>query len=156
MGDFRDAWWQQTYQVKSIVIGNVRTLRPTLTMEIYLVSLLPSSVSKSPIGLYTSFSSWSSGSSNKFSGTWVPLTSAIVSMTFFASLYLFFEMSHRGDSGRNLWKGIALLKTPDTIGDCQRPVFPLGVSQHAHKITKLWKFELNWSSKLRDNNERNK
>ena len=25
-----------------------------------------------------------------------------------------------------------------------------------HKITNLWKFELNWSSKLRDNNERKK
>ena len=32
-------------------------------------------------------------------------------------------------------------------GDCQRPVFSLGVSQHMHKITNLWKFELNWSSK---------
>ena len=27
MGDFWDAWWQQTYQVKSIVFGNVRMLR---------------------------------------------------------------------------------------------------------------------------------
>ena len=48
------------------------------------------------------------------------------------------------------------LKTLDTIGNCQRPVFSLGVSQHMHKITKLWKFELNWSLKLRDNNERKK
>ena len=46
--------------------------------------------------------------------------------------------------------------TMDTIGNCQRPVFPLGVSQHMHKITKLWKFELDWSSELRDNNERKK
>ena len=46
------------------------------------------------------------------------------------------------------------LKTLDNIGNCQRPVFLLGVSQHMHKITNLWKFELNWSSKLRDNNER--
>ena len=45
---------------------------------------------------------------------------------------------------------------PDTIGNCQRPVFSLSVSQHMHKITILWKFELNWSSKLRDNNERKK
>ena len=41
------------------------------------------------------------------------------------------------------------LKTLDTV-------FSLGVSQHIHKITNLRKFELNWSSKLRDNNERRK
>ena len=41
----------------------------------------------------------------------------------------------------------------DTIGNCQRLV---GVSQHVHKITSLWKFELNRSSKLRDNNEKEK
>ena len=36
---------------------------------------------------------------------------------------------------------IQWLKTLDTIGNCQRPVFPLGVSQHyMHKITNLWKF----------------
>ena len=29
------------------------------------------------------------------------------------------------------------LKTMDTIGNCQRPVFTLGVSQHMHKITNL-------------------
>ena len=28
------------------------------------------------------------------------------------------------------------LKPVDTIGNCQRPVFSLGVSQHMHKITK--------------------
>ena len=44
----------------------------------------------------------------------------------------------------------------DTIGNCQRLVFTVGVSQHMHKITNLWKFELNRSSKLRDNNERKK
>ena len=50
------------------------------------------------------------------------------------------------------------LKTLDTIGNCQRPVFSLGVSQHTcmHKITNLRKCELNWSSKLRDNKERTK
>ena len=47
-----------------------------------------------------------------------------------------------------------LLKTLDTFGHCQRPVFSLGVSQHMRKITNLWNFELNRSSKLRDNNER--
>ena len=46
-----------------------------------------------------------------------------------------------------------ILKTLDSIGNCRRPVFPLGVSQHMYKITILCKFELNWSSKLRDNNE---
>ena len=50
------------------------------------------------------------------------------------------------------------LKTLDTIGNCQRPVFSLGVSQHTcmHKITNLWKFELDWSSELQDNYERKK
>ena len=45
MGDFWDAWWQQTYQVKSIVVGHVRTLR---TMEVYLVSM-QLYVPKSPV-----------------------------------------------------------------------------------------------------------
>ena len=49
MGGFWDALWQQTYQVKSLVLGNVSMLRTTQTMEIYLVSLLPPSVPKSPI-----------------------------------------------------------------------------------------------------------
>ena len=40
-----DLW----HQVKSIVLGNVRMLRTTLTMEIYLVGLLPPRVPKSPI-----------------------------------------------------------------------------------------------------------
>ena len=44
----------------------------------------------------------------------------------------------------------------DTIGNCQRPVFSLGVSQHMDKITNLRKFELDWSSELRDNYERTK
>ena len=44
----------------------------------------------------------------------------------------------------------------DTISNCQRLAFTHGVSQHMHKITNLWKFELNRSSKLRDNNERKK
>ena len=48
------------------------------------------------------------------------------------------------------------LKIMDTIGNCQRPVFSLGVSQHMDKITNLWKFELDWSSELRDNYERKK
>ena len=51
------------------------------------------------------------------------------------------------------WNCIATLKTVDTIGNCQRLVFTLGVSQHMHKITNLWTFRLNRSSQLRDNNE---
>ena len=46
------------------------------------------------------------------------------------------------------------LKTVDTIGNCQRPVFSLGVSHHIHKWTNLWKFELNRSWNLRDNKKR--
>ena len=52
--------------------------------------------------------------------------------------------------------GALHLKTVDTIGNCQRPIFSLGVSQHMHKNTNLCKFELNRSSKLRDNNESRK
>ena len=48
-----------------------------------------------------------------------------------------------------------LLKTLDTIGNCQRPVFSLVyISTYMHKITNLGKFELNCSSKLRHNDER--
>ena len=43
------------------------------------------------------------------------------------------------------------LKIVDTIGNCQRPVFSLGVSNHTH-VHKINKFELNSSLKLRDNN----
>ena len=38
--------------------------------------------------------------------------------------------------------------------NCQKPVFSLGVSQQVHKITNLWKFDCNWLSQLRDNDER--
>ena len=48
------------------------------------------------------------------------------------------------------------LKPVDTIGKCQRPVFSPAVSQHMHKITNLWKFELDWSSELLDNYESKK
>ena len=48
------------------------------------------------------------------------------------------------------------LKGRYTSGNRQRPFFSLGVSQHKHKITSLWKCELNWSSKLRENDERKK
>ena len=43
--------------------------------------------------------------------------------------------------------------SPST-SNCQRLVFTVGVSQRMHKITKLWKFELNRAWKLRDINER--
>ena len=49
---------------------------------------------------------------------------------------------------RSIW--FYSFKTLDTVGNCQRPTFSLCVSQHVHKITYLWKFELNWSSKLLD------
>ena len=45
------------------------------------------------------------------------------------------------------------LKALYTFGNCQRPVFSLGVSHHNHKITSLWKCGLNRSSKLRKNDE---
>ena len=35
---------------------------------------------------------------------------------------------------------IVPLKAVDTIGKCQRLAFTVGVSQHMHKITNLWKF----------------
>ena len=48
---------------------------------------------------------------------------------------------------------VSYLKALDTIGNSQRPVFSLVVSQHMNKITNLYTFQLNWLSKLRDNNE---
>ena len=54
----------------------------------------------------------------------------------------------------HLWTETKLaLMTLDTFGVCQRPVFSLSVSQHMHDITNMLKFELNWSSKLQENNE---
>ena len=47
-----------------------------------------------------------------------------------------------------------VLKTLDTIRNCQRLVFSVGVSQQTHKITNLLNFEVNWSLKLQNNNER--
>ena len=49
---------------------------------------------------------------------------------------------------------MTVLNTLDTIRNYPRPVFSLGVSQHMLKITNLWKFDLNWSSKWQDNNGR--
>ena len=50
---------------------------------------------------------------------------------------------------------IIYLKGRYTIGNCERPVFSVGVSQSIHNINKKqWKFELNWSSKLGENDER--
>ena len=60
------------------------------------------------------------------------------------------------DTFGNYSKNILALKAVDTIGNCQRLAFTVGVSQHMHKKTNPWKFELNRSSNLRDNNERNK
>ena len=45
--------------------------------------------------------------------------------------------------GLSLWpQSQSWLKAVDTIGNCQRPVVSLGVPQHMHTITNLWKFEL--------------
>ena len=74
--------------------------------------------------------------------------------TFF--MYLWSETDNRWSDFFKLTDFVAWLKTVDTIGNCRRPVFLLGVSQHMHKITNLWKFELVWSSELRDNYERKK
>ena len=73
-------------------------------------------------------------------------------------IYLFsgnFLQNQRGkkETNKHLLES-PLLKTLDTIGDCQKPVFSIDVAHHMHKLTNLWKFELNWSSKLQDNNER--
>ena len=53
-----------------------------------------------------------------------------------------------------IFTNIIYLQAVDTIGNCQRLAFTVGVSQHMNKTTNLWKIELNRSSKLRDNNER--
>jgi hypothetical protein len=67
------------------------------------------------------------------------------------------EKHYRSDASYiKFWDGQFLLKPLDTIGNCQRPVFPLAVSQHMHIITNLWKFDLDWSSELRDDYERKK
>ena len=50
--------------------------------------------------------------------------------------------------------GEKCLKSVDTNGNCQR--LAVSVSQYMREITNLWKFELNRSSKLGDNNERKK
>ena len=47
----------------------------------------------------------------------------------------------------------AVLKTLNTIRNCQRPVFSFGVSKHMH-TKKPVKKRTRWSSKLRDNNGR--
>ena len=55
-----------------------------------------------------------------------------------------------------IWDETSSLKAMDTIGNCQKLAFTVGISQHMQKITNLWNFELNRSTKLRDNNERRK
>ena len=79
---------------------------------------------------------------------------------YFKGLFWIFKGSSCEHSKRSSWEHFRgfcdCLKTLDTMGNCQRPVFWLGVSQHMHKITNLWKFRLNRSSSLRDKNERKK
>ena len=63
-----------------------------------------------------------------------------------------------------LFLPVFALKAVDTIGNCQRLAFTVGVSQHMHKITNLCEFELNRSlnliiknlQDLQDNNEEEK
>ena len=56
---------------------------------------------------------------------------------FIFNYIFFYELSHlrlkivTGEFGG--------LKTLNTFGNCQRPVFPLGGSQQMHRITNLWK-----------------
>ena len=80
---------------------------------------------------------------------WGQLGSILLQVSSFVSSYQFSKMFF-------ISKEIRSLKTLDTIGNCQRPVFSLSLSQHMHKITNLWKFEPDWSSKLLDNYERKK
>ena len=47
-----------------------------------------------------------------------------------------------------LWIWLDDWRVLEDNGNCQRLVFSLGVSQHMHKISNLWKLELNWSSKF--------
>ena len=63
--------------------------------------------------------------------------------------------SHNVSSLYIIWTSL-FLKSVDTIGNCQSPVFSPGVYLPMHKITNLWKFELDRSSELRDNYERKK
>ena len=49
MGDFWDAWWQQTYQVNFHRLRSSERAHMTENYGFYLVSLLPPSVPKSPI-----------------------------------------------------------------------------------------------------------
>ena len=56
------------------------------------------------------------------------------------------------DNGREL-TGLTChrLKALNTFGNCQRPVFSLGVSPNMHKLTNLCKFGLNNGHLARDN-----
>ena len=61
--------------------------------------------------------------------------------------YVFYIIAHCATK-------IQLIKGTVMFGNCQRPVFSPFVSHHEHKITSLWKFGLNRSSELRENDER--
>ena len=71
-------------------------------------------------------------------------------------------MSFQGHQGNEQWTWRQWRQLPSLPpwsirpSHCQRPVVSLGVSQHIHKITNLWKFRLNWSSKLQEIIERKK
>ena len=42
--------------------------------------------------------------------------------------------------GTFIYKFIVCVKGMHTFGNCQKPGFSLGVSQHMHIVTNLWKF----------------
>ena len=93
---------------------------------------------------------------------WMAFWIAIFKCSHFRSRLSFTDdVWHWFRSSLNIWRhksfdAHGLKALVDTFGNCQRAVFSLGVSQHMHKITRVWKFELNRSSSLRENNERKK
>ena len=83
----------------------------------------------------------------------LPITNWIVKFLFKKIYFNCWELVLDGSSIQWILCNVKLNDTMYTFGNCQRPVFSLGVSLHMHKIT-LWKFGLNWSLKLPKNDER--
>ena len=95
------------------------------------------------------------------SAKWLFLCQAKLQTYWLYKLYVLWAMFH-WSAKQKIWLiryTCICLKALETFSNCQRPVFSHGVhvSKHnMHKITNLLKFELNWLSKLRENNERKK
>ena len=73
-------------------------------------------------------------------------TARFATLQLICTVFIFYQNSlNKGIFVVNL-----LLKTLDTIGNCQRPVFSLGVSQHMHKITTCENLSLigRWSCEI--------